>query len=190
MRRAIIPALLLVLVSVVLGATVFREQVAHAAAVLLVREQNTDAQGNIKVHEQGMATVSVAGPVQTHPVIPARAFSIAMAEGSTFTNETLIGSDPAGTSYAITSVTFANLSDSPSVALLRADYYGPPDTCDSDAVNVNHSPGPVMEVPPRSTVHLDFPQPFVMSAQAGANSCLVLHSSGYLHSVTVAGYRL
>ena len=35
MRRAIIPALLLVLVSVVLGATVFREQVAEAAATLL-----------------------------------------------------------------------------------------------------------------------------------------------------------
>jgi len=35
MRRAIIPALLLVLVSVVLGATVFREQVALGAATLL-----------------------------------------------------------------------------------------------------------------------------------------------------------
>src|SRR2546423_14412894 len=35
MRRAIIPALLLVLVSVVLGATVFREQVAQGAAILL-----------------------------------------------------------------------------------------------------------------------------------------------------------
>jgi hypothetical protein len=36
MRRAIIPALLLVLVSVVLGATVFREQVAAAASNLNV----------------------------------------------------------------------------------------------------------------------------------------------------------
>ena len=36
MRRTIIPALLLVLVSVVLGATVFREQVAEAAATLNV----------------------------------------------------------------------------------------------------------------------------------------------------------
>ena len=35
MRRGIIPALLLVLVSVVLGATVFREQVAQGAATLL-----------------------------------------------------------------------------------------------------------------------------------------------------------
>src|SRR2546423_4005453 len=60
MRRAIVPALLLVLVSVVLGATVFREQVAQAAATLMVREQNTDAQGNIKVHEQGTAAVRAA----------------------------------------------------------------------------------------------------------------------------------
>src|SRR6266566_8158075 len=59
MRKAIIPALLLVLVSVVLGATVFREQVANAAATLMVRETNTDAQGNIKVHEQGIANVNV-----------------------------------------------------------------------------------------------------------------------------------
>jgi hypothetical protein len=61
MRRAIIPALLLVLVSVVLGATVFRERVAHAAATLMVREQNTDANRNIKVHEQGTADVRVTG---------------------------------------------------------------------------------------------------------------------------------
>jgi hypothetical protein len=72
MRRAIIPALLLVLVSVVLGATVFREQVAHAASNLNVfvtndsahpvpvREQNLDS-GNIKVHEQGTANVNVTG---------------------------------------------------------------------------------------------------------------------------------
>jgi hypothetical protein len=61
MRRAIIPAFLLVLASFVLGATVFREQVAHAAsAVLQVREQNVDGNGNIKVHEQGTANVNVA----------------------------------------------------------------------------------------------------------------------------------
>jgi len=65
MRKALIPALLLVLVSVVLGATVFREQVAQAAATLMVREQNLDANGNIKVHEQGTATVDAAtGPAQ------------------------------------------------------------------------------------------------------------------------------
>jgi hypothetical protein len=60
MSKAIIPALSFVLLSAVLGATVFREQVAHAAsAVLQVREQNLDPQGNIKVHEQGTANVNV-----------------------------------------------------------------------------------------------------------------------------------
>jgi hypothetical protein len=52
-HRAAIGALLLIGISVLLGGTVFREQVAHAAATLLVREQNIDAEGNIKIHEQG-----------------------------------------------------------------------------------------------------------------------------------------
>jgi len=60
MRRAIIPALLLVLLSVVLGATVFREQVAHAAANLNVFVTN-DAAHPVPVHEQGTANVNVQG---------------------------------------------------------------------------------------------------------------------------------
>ena len=58
MRKAIIPALLLVLVSVVLGATVFREQVAHAASNLNVFVTN-DAAHPVPVHEQGTANVNV-----------------------------------------------------------------------------------------------------------------------------------
>jgi hypothetical protein len=58
MRRALIPAFLLVLVSVVLGATVFREPVAWAAQTV----DSTiigplDGQGNVRVHEQGTAQV-------------------------------------------------------------------------------------------------------------------------------------
>jgi hypothetical protein len=81
MRRAIIPALLLVLLSVVLGATVFREQVAQAAATLLVREQNTDSQGNIKVHEQGTANVNL-----TNSSLPVREQNID-AQGNTKVHE-------------------------------------------------------------------------------------------------------
>lgn len=73
MRRALIPAFLVLFVSFVLGATVFREQVAWAAANLNVfvtndsshpvpvQEQRVDANQNIKVHEQGTATVQQAG---------------------------------------------------------------------------------------------------------------------------------
>jgi hypothetical protein len=72
-QRAIIGALLVVFVGVVLGATVFRTDIAQAtglatgpvvtvvntpAQAVPVREQNL-AGGNIKVHEQGTADVNV-----------------------------------------------------------------------------------------------------------------------------------
>jgi hypothetical protein len=70
-RRATISALLLVGVGIVLGATVFRTDIAQAtglaqsvtvnntaAQAVPVREQNLDG-GNIKVHEQGTANVAV-----------------------------------------------------------------------------------------------------------------------------------
>jgi hypothetical protein len=72
MKKAIIPAFLLVLGSTVLGATVSQERLAWAAPPLPsvfvandaaspvpAREQNVDADGNIKVHEQGTADVNV-----------------------------------------------------------------------------------------------------------------------------------
>jgi hypothetical protein len=72
MKKALIPAFLLVLGSTVLGATVLQEQLAWAAPPLPsvfvandaaspvpAREQNVDAAGNIKVHEQGTADVNV-----------------------------------------------------------------------------------------------------------------------------------
>jgi hypothetical protein len=72
MRKSLILGIALLVTSVVvLGGTVFRQQVADAASVLNVfvtnnsshpvpvREQNLDAQGNIKVHEQGTANVNV-----------------------------------------------------------------------------------------------------------------------------------
>src|SRR4051794_40075215 len=67
MRKIIASGCLLFVVSAVLGATVFRDAFAHAAQFAqtvvsangptakdtLVREQNLDGDGNIKVHEQG-----------------------------------------------------------------------------------------------------------------------------------------
>jgi len=48
-------------VGIALGATTFRDEMASAAAaVLRVSEQNVDAHGDIKVHEQGTAAVNVA----------------------------------------------------------------------------------------------------------------------------------
>jgi len=72
MRKAVISVGAVLLLSLVLGGTVFRTQAASAASAVLsvfvtndsshpvpVREQNTDANGNIKVHEQGTANVNV-----------------------------------------------------------------------------------------------------------------------------------
>jgi hypothetical protein len=74
MKKALIPAFVLVVASTLLGATVLREPVAWAAvpiaSVLVtndesrpvpVREQNLDPDGNIKVHEQGTVAVREQG---------------------------------------------------------------------------------------------------------------------------------
>jgi hypothetical protein len=81
MKKAIIPAFLLVLGSTVLGATVLQEQLAWAAPPLPsvfvandaanpvpTRELNVDADRNIKVHEQGTADVNVTNT--SLPVAP------------------------------------------------------------------------------------------------------------------------
>lgn len=59
MRRALILAFLLVLLSLILGATTFREPVAWAAGVINVNITNVDRNGNVKVHERGTANVNV-----------------------------------------------------------------------------------------------------------------------------------
>jgi hypothetical protein len=81
MKKPLIPALLLIVGSVALGATVFRAPLATAAGgipsmlvandkqhALPVEEQNLDAEGNIKVHEQGTADVNVTN--SSLPVAP------------------------------------------------------------------------------------------------------------------------
>jgi len=64
MRRAIFWAFLLILGSSALGATVFSDQIASAGSrdkpATPVLEQNVDANGNIRTHEQGTATVALS----------------------------------------------------------------------------------------------------------------------------------
>jgi hypothetical protein len=75
MRRTLIAAVGLVVMSLVVGATVLRPQVAQAAQgiadvfvtndathPLPTREQNVDTNGNIKVDEQGTANVNITNP--------------------------------------------------------------------------------------------------------------------------------
>jgi hypothetical protein len=84
MRRALIPAFLLLLGSVVLGATVFREDVARAtgldAGPQVTIVSPLDANGNVKVHEEGTASVSVTN---TPNVNVANTPSVAVESGQT-----------------------------------------------------------------------------------------------------------
>lgn len=72
MKKILIPAILLLFGSTILGATLLREPIAGAARLaqsvvisngpdqpVPVREQNLDAHGNVKVHEDGIANVNV-----------------------------------------------------------------------------------------------------------------------------------
>lgn len=85
MRKSVVTAILVLLVGTVLGGTVLRLPIAYAdttaaavfnvfvnndsAHAVPVREQNLDANGNIKTHEQGTANVNVTN--SSLPVAPA-----------------------------------------------------------------------------------------------------------------------
>ncbi len=59
-RRALIAALMLIGLGVFLGTTIFREDIAYAAQLVSADIVGPlDAQGNVKVHEQGTANVNV-----------------------------------------------------------------------------------------------------------------------------------
>jgi len=68
MRKALIPAFLLVATAIVLGSTVFREQIARATTTPFqqVLVQNTDT-NSVPVHQVGTSTTSVSGTVGIDP---------------------------------------------------------------------------------------------------------------------------
>ena len=68
MRKALIPAILLVVTAIVLGSTVFREQIAHAATTPFqqVVVQNTST-NPVPVTQVGTSTTSVTGTVGIDP---------------------------------------------------------------------------------------------------------------------------
>jgi hypothetical protein len=67
MKHRIGMAILFVGLAAVLGATVFRDQVAWAAQSVDAHITNVDDNGNVKVHEQGTVSVNVANSsVPTH----------------------------------------------------------------------------------------------------------------------------
>jgi hypothetical protein len=184
---------LLVVGATILGSTVLREPIASAAQTVGTNIIGPlDAQGNVKVHEQGTASVAITNTADVQLSIPAGAFSSLQTEGSPpGTRPVFSGPDPAGTNYAITSITVANPNATPAQVDVFAKY-GTTNDCQTFPTGLpKEFIGPYIEVPANDTVHLDFPQPFVVSAQAGDNSCLVSNLDGNPQGdvITVVGYR-
>ena len=68
MRKALIPAVVLVVAAIVLGSTVFREQIAHAATTPFQNVVVTNTPTNpVQVHQVGTSTTSVSGTVGIDP---------------------------------------------------------------------------------------------------------------------------
>lgn len=125
--------------------------------------------------------VNVGNTVNARMILPAGAFTVS---GS----GPLLGPDPAGTSYAITSITVTNHSTSRMLILMRASY-GTTSDCSVFGLGTEFAIGPVVSVPGQQTVHLTFPQPFTLEAKAGTASCLELSSTGDSANYMVVGYR-
>ena len=144
---------------------------------------------NVRVVNSASEAVPVTGVInvgnvlQVKPVLPAGAFSVVKLRG------VLSGPDPEGTNYAITSITITS-STGDSTSGVLSGQFGTTSDCSSF---LNESPkiigGPSVTLPPGETVHLTFPQPFIIPAQPGAASCLKADSTGELTTFTVVGYR-
>jgi hypothetical protein len=66
MKRVLIAVAVLAMLSMVAGATVFRDDIAQAAQTVSAQIIGPlDQQGNVKVHESGTPTVKVDGSVET-----------------------------------------------------------------------------------------------------------------------------
>jgi hypothetical protein len=175
MSKAVTSALLLVLASAVLGATVFREPFANAArlsqGVLLtntaeqavpVREQNLDG-GSIRVHEQGRVAVR-----PTVPATPWHRFRIVNAGSHAALTE-----EPSASAINVTSLTVAEngVGGATPGAAAFLDAVAVPDTavdCVTDAVGTILWASTMVTGP----LAVPFPTPLVASAPPGQKICL------------------
>jgi hypothetical protein len=167
MRRAILPASLLLLAGLVLGATVLHERVAAAAAAVqqVSVVSPVDAQGNVRVRQQGV--------VRTQAATPARSFSQTTREFRDGCGDNL----PAGSRWVISSFAATNTSDGASGAELSLFDPGPGETL----------PDLQIRVPAGQTTQLTFPQPYVFTSPE-EGLCLLAHGPPEVLK-TVVGYR-
>jgi hypothetical protein len=131
------------------------------------------------------ATQQVSGTVNAVPVQPNTAFSVSTL------GRALVAGQSASVTYAITSVTFANPTATPTMAVIEGEYGGLTSDCQPNPGTVQSS-GPAAFVPAFSTVNLVFPQPFLVPPPPnppGTASCLVSSSFPSV-STSIVGYRL
>jgi hypothetical protein len=195
-RQALIGALLLIGIGVVLGATVFRTDIAQAtgmdksaqnvivkntpAQAVPVQEQNLDG-GNIKVHEQGTANVSVTGVVNTFSGLPANSFSLStFGKGTDKLQESCGQLRPAGTRWVISSIAVANGSASPYSALFGIT---------PDGGFTAYSGALSLYIPAGDTIQLTFPQPYVLTAPFGSVCFSEIDDRPQSVQVAIVGYR-
>jgi hypothetical protein len=180
-------AAMLVVVTVIPGAPGWAEAAVStvssvvvtntASQAVPVREQNRDTLGNIKVHEQGTAKVSVTNgtlPVSTRPLASVPWNYFIRSNGL---YQPLFVPPGGATTLALTSLTTANLVNYANEVVFtlfsNADCSGASRDIDEDVV------------PALNTVHQDFPQPIVIT---GSGWSLCLFSSGTTQTVTAVGY--
>jgi hypothetical protein len=163
--------------------------VALGSAALLLAAANAAPPPTSVVVTNTPLPVTLGETVQTETVIPSTAFSTVLSIlNSPATLGVISGPDPAGTSYAITSVTVTNYSGDLALVGLTANY-GTTSDCKTFQER-SFGDGPLVFVPPSATTHLAFPQPVVLPKVDGKpTSCL--NVSGPIQvNVVVVGYRL
>ena len=154
MRRAIPPIIATLVVSAILGATVFREQVAWAAQLVDANITNVDGKGNIKVHEQGIAAV--------RQVPPNRPFATRNTQAHDRVE--LLLPEPKGTGYAVTSITLTNTTDE-TRSIDLAVFGSPSRDCLEGSPSFTIDFGPHLVALPHSTLHLPYPEPWVLPGE-------------------------
>lgn len=176
---------------------IFAGQLLFAGALTLIAPQveySQKAPTPVKVTNTSSepvpvnGTVNIGNTLQIRPAIPEQAFSKTWDLGYPSTGTQIVSRDSAGTNYAITSFTVTNYGSVTSGGSLNG-WFGDRLTDDNCYNPDNATPvlGPVVYVPPGQTIHVTFPQPFVLRAMPGANSCLTIRGLNML--VSVVGYR-
>jgi hypothetical protein len=102
MRKALIPAFLLVLTSLVLGATLLREPVAWAAQTVTATIVGPlDTNGNVAVHEQGTANVNVTNSTLSVEQAPVTGGALSVSVSGDGLNSVALGSPATATALSI-----------------------------------------------------------------------------------------